>query len=83
MNISEDLKDFLEDNDLVAKKLAEDINNITIEYKAGAYPEVVRDELLEDAYQIAEVHMQADELDTKVKLEKLYSIIKSIAGGLK
>lgn len=80
--ISEELQDFINDNDDVASHLAEDIANINKDFEDGIYPAVVRDELLEDAYEVAQAKMEADDLDTKIKLEKLYDIIKSIASGM-
>ncbi len=73
--LEELLNDIVCGEDETAKKIAEHIQKI----KALDIDEESRRELLEDAQQIIEVEKESAELEAKIKLEKAYSLLTSLA----
>lgn len=81
-NLKAEIAEAINGEDEIAKELAIAIKEINEDCEAGEYDAEIRDELLDDAHEVAQSSELAEDLDTKVKLEKLYNVIKAIAGAV-
>jgi len=83
MNINDEIQEFLDGNDTVAKELADAVYEINKEMEAGDYDAEVAQELINDAVEVAEARMEAGDLDTKVKIDKIVRVAIAVLSKLK
>lgn len=77
--MAQELKEFINGDDKYVASVAQEIDVVYDDYIAGRIDKDMLQELVNDSIELAKVRSEAQALDTKVKLEKLFEIAKVIA----